>query len=88
MNIRSCLATLVIVLVSLSPLRAGIPTQQAEAFPWQHYWQEAVAAYQKKDFAAFLENSKRAAALAPAVIHCCCLTWPAHTVSPAKVLKR
>ncbi len=65
MNIRSCLATLVIVLVSLSPLRAGIPTQQAEAFPWQHYWQEAVAAYQKKDFAAFLENSKRAAALAP-----------------------
>lgn len=65
MNIRSCLATLVIVLVSLLPLRAGINSQQAEAFPWQYYWQEAVTAYQKKDFAAFLENAKRAAALAP-----------------------
>ena len=65
MLIRPCLATLFIVLVSLSPLRAGINAQQAEEYPWQHYWQQAAAAYQKKDFAAFLENAKRAAALAP-----------------------
>lgn len=65
MYTRSCLATLVILLVSLLPLRAGINAQQAQEYPWQHYWQEAAAAYQKKDFAAFLEHSKRAAALAP-----------------------
>ncbi len=66
MYIRPCLATLVIVLASLLPLRAGINAQQAEEYPWQYYWQVSVAAYQKKDFAAFLENSKRAVAAAPA----------------------
>ena len=66
MHIRSCLATLVIVLASLLPLSAGINTQQAENVPWQYYWQKSLAAYQKKDFAAFLENAKQAAAVGPA----------------------
>ncbi len=65
MDIRSCLASLVIVLVSLLPLRAVIPPQQVEGIPWQYYWQESLAAYQKKDFASFLENAKRAAATGP-----------------------
>jgi sugar lactone lactonase YvrE len=42
-----------------------VPAQAKREYPWQHFWQESLAAYRNKDHAGFLENSRRAIETGP-----------------------
>ncbi|HEX8368759.1 MAG TPA: hypothetical protein VF604_09470 [Pyrinomonadaceae bacterium] len=47
-------------------LNSGFTAQTERRYPWQYFWQQSLAAYKNKNYAAFLESSRKAAETGPA----------------------
>lgn len=56
------IAAAVFLLLNLISAAAA---QTERRYPWQYFWQQSLAAYKNRDYAAFLENSRKAAETGP-----------------------
>ncbi|HEX8250314.1 MAG TPA: hypothetical protein VF599_19225 [Pyrinomonadaceae bacterium] len=63
---RKCIATAAAVFFLLLSLNSASTAQTGRRYPWQYFWQQSLAAYKNKDYAAFLENSRKALETGPA----------------------